>query len=112
MEHGQTVNSERYSAMLKDKLKPAICRLLSKTVLLHHDIAQPHAAAATIETIHNLNFELLTHTPYSPDLAPSDYHLFGSLKKALQGCRFGSDEEVKQAVHTQLCDQPKTFFSD
>jgi hypothetical protein len=24
MEHGQTVNSERYSAMLKDKLKPAI----------------------------------------------------------------------------------------
>jgi hypothetical protein len=55
MEHGQTVNSERYSAMLKDKLKPAIRRLLSKTVLLHHGIARPRAAAATIETIHNLN---------------------------------------------------------
>jgi hypothetical protein len=45
-------------------------------------------------------------------LAPSDYHLFGSLKKALQGRRFGSDEEVKQAMHTWLCDQPKTFFCD
>jgi transposase len=47
MEHGQTVNSERYSAMFKDKLKPAIRSkwrgLLSKTVLLHHDNVQPPA---------------------------------------------------------------------
>jgi hypothetical protein len=80
-------------------------------VLLQHDNARPHAVAATIETIQKLNFELLSHSPYSPDLAPSDYHLLGSLKKALPGCRFGSDE-VKQAVHTWLCGQPKTFFSD
>jgi hypothetical protein len=45
-------------------------------------------------------------------LAPSDYHLFGSMKKALQGRWFRSDEEVKQVVHTWLCYQPKTFFSD
>jgi hypothetical protein len=44
-------------------------------------------------------------------LRPSDYHLFGSLKKALRGRRFGCDE-VKQAVHTWLYDQSKTFFSD
>jgi histone-lysine N-methyltransferase SETMAR len=102
--------------MLKDKQKPAIRSkrrgLLLKTVLLHDDNARPHAAAATIETIQKLNFELLPHPPYSPDLAPSDYHLFGSLKKALQGRQLGSDEEVKQTVHTWLCDQPKTFFSD
>jgi histone-lysine N-methyltransferase SETMAR len=76
VEHGQTVNSERYSAMLKDKLKPAIHGkrrgLLSKTVLLHHDNSQPHAAAATIKTTKKLNFELLPHPPYSPDLAQSD----------------------------------------
>jgi hypothetical protein len=30
----------------------------------------------------------------------------------LRGRWFGSDDEVKQAVHTWLCDQPKTFFSD
>jgi hypothetical protein len=45
-------------------------------------------------------------------LAPSDYHLLGSLKKTLRRRLFRSDEEVKQAVHTWLCDQPKTFFSD
>jgi histone-lysine N-methyltransferase SETMAR len=102
--------------MLTDKLKPAIrsklTGLLPKTLLLHHDNARPHAATATIETIQKLNFEFLPYTPYSPDLAPSDYHLFGSLKKALRGRRFGSDEAVKQAVHTWLCDQRKTFFSD
>jgi hypothetical protein len=39
--------------------------------------------------------------------------IFGSLKKALRRRRFGSDdEEVTQAVHTWLCDQSKTFFSD
>jgi histone-lysine N-methyltransferase SETMAR len=63
--------------MLKDKLKPAIRNkrrgLLSKTVLLHNENARPHAAAATIETIKKLNFELLPHPHYSPDLAPSDY---------------------------------------
>jgi histone-lysine N-methyltransferase SETMAR len=81
-------------------------------VVLHQDNARPHATAATIETIQKLNFELLPHPPYSPHLAPSDYHLFGSLKKALRGRRFGSDEEVKQATHAWLCDQPETFFSD
>jgi histone-lysine N-methyltransferase SETMAR len=88
MEHGLTVNSERYSTMLKDKLKPAVRSkwivLLSKIVLPHHDSARPHAAAATIETIQELNFELLPQPSYSPDLAPSDYHLFGSLKKTLR----------------------------
>jgi hypothetical protein len=28
------------------------------------------------------------HPPYSPDLAPSDFHLFGPLKDALRGRRF------------------------
>jgi hypothetical protein len=42
----------------------------------------------------------------------SDYHLLDSLKKALRGRQFRSDEEVKQTVHTWLCNQPKTFFCD
>jgi hypothetical protein len=31
--------------------------------------------------------------PYSPDLAPSDYHVFGPLKKFLAGQRFISDDD-------------------
>jgi len=54
----------------------------------------------------------LEHPAYSPDLAPSDYHLFGPPKEALRGRRFTSDKEVKEAVHEWLVAQPKTFFSE
>jgi len=55
---------------------------------------------------------VLEHPAYSPDLAPSDYHLFGPLKDALTGRRFTSDEGVKEAVHEWLAAQAKTFFSE
>ena len=38
------------------------------------------------------------HPPYSPGLAPSDFHLFGPLKEFLGGQHFSTDDEVKQAV--------------
>ena len=50
--------------------------------------------------------------PYSPDLAPPDYHLFDPIKEALRGRRFTSDQEVKEAMHAWLAAQPKTFFSE
>lgn len=115
-ERGSTINSARYSEMLIDRLKPAIRSkrrgLLSKGVVLLHDNARPHTAAHTVETLQKLKFEVLAHPPYSPDLAPSDYHLFGPLKETLRGRRFTSDQEMKEAVHAWLAAQPKTFFSE
>jgi len=67
-------------------------------------------ASQTIETINHLGFEVLEHPAYSPDLAPSDYHLFGPLKNALRDRRFSMDIEVREAVHKRLRDQLKTFF--
>jgi histone-lysine N-methyltransferase SETMAR len=48
--------------------------------------------------INALQFELLPHAPYSPDLAPSDYFLFPNLKKWLGGKRLANNEEVPSAV--------------
>ena len=72
--------------------------------------ARPHTASQTVETINHLGFEVLEHPAYSPDLAPSDYHLFGRLKNALRDRRFSMDIEVREAVHKRLRDQLKTFF--
>ena len=52
----------------------------------------------------------MAHPLYSPDLAPSDYNLFGPLEETLRGRRFTSDQEVKEAVHAWLAAQPKTSF--
>ena len=103
LEKGSTMNSARYCDLLANRLNPAICTkrrgLLSKKVLLQHDNARQHLAKATIKTVNTLGFEVLQHPAYSPDLAPSDYHLFALLKDALRGRKFSSDEAVQKAVH-------------
>ena len=114
LEKGRTINSARYSDLLTNNLKPAVRTkgrgLLSKKVLLLHDNARPHTASHTVETGNHLGFEVLEHPAYSPDLARSDYHLFGTLKNVLRGRHFSTDKEVREAVHKWLRDQKKTFF--
>jgi [histone H3]-lysine36 N-dimethyltransferase SETMAR len=48
--------------------------------------------------------------PYSPDLAPSDFHLFPNLKEHLRGTVFSSDDDVMNAVNQWLEDQEEEFF--
>jgi transposase len=43
-------------------------------------------------------WEILEHPPYSPDLAPSDYHLFRSMEHWLRGKKFGTDIELHNSV--------------
>jgi hypothetical protein len=59
----------------------------------------------TVETLRrteevgsNVVGRLWDHSPYSPHLAPSDFHLSGLLKKHLDGKRFATDANMKQAV--------------
>jgi hypothetical protein len=52
----------------------------------------------TQEAVTKLGWTVLSRPPYSPDLAPSDFHLFGALKDAIRGKRFGSDDEVIEEV--------------
>jgi len=115
MPRGNTVNSATYVDLLKNHLRPAIKSkrrgLLSTGVLLQHDNGRPHTASSTVARIQDLSFECLPHPPYSPDLAPSDFHVFEPLKEAMGGKSFRSDEEVQQAVHECLHSQSKDFFS-
>jgi len=48
----------------------------------------------------------------SPDLAPSDFHLFPKLKEHLKGQRFSCDEEVKSAVRKWFQKRNTNFFED
>ncbi|UYV72575.1 hypothetical protein LAZ67_9003819 [Cordylochernes scorpioides] len=45
-------------------------------VLLHHDNARPHTSAQTLDFLANFGVYLVTHPPYSPDLAPCDYFIY------------------------------------
>jgi histone-lysine N-methyltransferase SETMAR len=53
-----------------------------------------------------------TIPPYSPDLAQSDFHLFGLLKGTLHGTRFEDDENVIRAVRTRLSEQEMSWYRE
>jgi len=110
---GQTNNAEYYSSPLvemKDILKEKRCGKVTKGILFLHDNAPAHRALATQKKLAYLGFQYLDHPPYSPDLAPSDYHLFPGLKKQLKGRHFSSDAEVIAAAQTWLDGQNSEFF--
>jgi hypothetical protein len=79
-----------YSKLLKDQVKSAFRSKRrgvsqSKSVCLLHDNPRPHTAAVTTGTQEEMHWEVLQHPACSPDLVPSDFHLFGPLKGALGG---------------------------
>jgi histone-lysine N-methyltransferase SETMAR len=90
--NGQTINAEYYSCLLvqlKDILKEKCCTSEGHQgglVLACNTLA--HQALATQKKVAYLGFQCLDHPPYSPDIAPLDYHLFPGLKKQLKGCHF------------------------
>ena len=98
MPKGATINSEAYIETLK-KLKARICRVrpdldMSK-VLLQHDNARPHTSIRTREVLASFGWTTIPHPPYSPDLAPSDYHLFAPVKDSISGVHYTDDDQVK-----------------
>jgi len=110
---GQTINAEYYSSLLvqlKDILKEKHREKFTKGVLFLHGNAPAHRALATQKKLACLGYQCLDHQPYSPDLAPSDYHLFPGLKKQLKVRHFSSEAEVIAAPETLLDGQASEFF--
>jgi len=81
-----------------------------KRVLLLHDNARPHTDHATANLLERWGWEILEHSPYSPDPAPSDFHLFPNMKKHLGAKRFKSHDDVKHEVQMWLRGQDPTFY--
>ena len=66
-------------------------KLMGSGLFLHLDNARPHLANFEIS---DLGFTRLVHPAYSPDLAPSDFFLFGNLKTKLQGTNFSNEDDL------------------
>jgi len=95
---------------LKDILKEKRPGKVTKEVLFLHDNVPAQLALATQKKLAYLGFHFLDHPPYSPDLAPSDYHLFLGLIKTIESLPFFSDAEVIAAAETWLNGQPSEFI--
>ena len=75
-------------------------------------IMHDHTLHANVTTaaIAVKGWTVLPHPAYSPDLAPSDFHMFGPLKDYLRGQRFEDDDAVKSAVKAWIRQCTPEFF--
>ena len=84
---------------------------LSKDVLLQQDNARVHTCKVAMDAVERNGYELIPHTAYLPDLAPSDFFLFPNLTKDICGLHFRSDEEVVTPVEEWVNEKDPDFFS-
>jgi histone-lysine N-methyltransferase SETMAR len=56
--------------------------------IVHADNARPHTARMALQFMEQNLTQRAPHPAYSPDLAPSDFYLFGYVKQLLSGCQF------------------------
>lgn len=98
----RTVTANYYCEVLQGPLRRKIAtkrpNLAQMGWILHQDNAPAHRAIKTQETITELGIEVMPHPPYSPDLAPCDFHLFPAVKKELRGRYFQSDRELNNTI--------------
>lgn len=112
---GETITGDRYrtqlmrlSRALKEK-RPQYQERHDK-VILQHDNARPHVAKVVKKYLETLKWEVLPHPPYSPDVAPSDFHLFRSMAHGLADQHFQSFEELEKWIASWIASKEDSFF--
>ena len=105
LHYGQTLNSHLYCQQL-DRLNAAHMQkrpsLLNRgRIALHQGNARPHTS---------LGWEVLLHPPYSPDLAPSDYHLFLSMANELGSRKLATRESCENWLSEFFDNREASFY--
>ena len=112
---GETVNANRCQQQMIDlnralqEKRPDYRRRQHKVIFLH-DNAPSHTAKRVRETIETFSWEILAHAAYSPDLAPSDYHLFASLGHALAEQPFTWYENLQEWLDNWFDFKDEQFY--
>lgn len=96
LKKGQTVDAELYCDQLSRLHRKM--RNRQGSIVLLDDNAKPHTARLTTNKMAEFGWEVLEHPPYSPDLAPSDFHLFRALEHFLRGKKFSNVDEMRVSL--------------
>lgn len=110
LEKSKTINSEYYMSLLQRLKEEKITANGKETILFHQGNAPCHKSIKTMVRLHELNFQLLPHPPYSPDVPPSGYWLLADLKQMLAGKRYRSNEKVITGTEAYFEANDKSFY--
>lgn len=113
LEPGLTITAARYNDILtslREAIRVKRRGKLTRGVIFHHDNCPAHRSNLVQQSLHQHRFEILPHPPYSPDLAPADFHLFPKIKKNLKGKHFDNLQMLQDAFEQLLDDQTPDFY--
>ena len=112
----QAINSNKYCSQL-DQLKAALDEkrpdlVNRKHIIFHQDNARLCVSLMTRQKLLQLDWEVLIHPLYSPDIAPLDVRLLWSLQNSLNGKNFNSLEGYKRHLEQFFAQKDKKFWED
>lgn len=112
---GETITAVRYCKDIEEMHKKLtiLCPALvfRKGPIILHDNARPHVAQITQQKLSELGYEILSHPPYSPDLSPTDYHLFKHLDQFMQNKQFKDRDAVENAFRAFIETRTQDFYA-
>lgn len=88
--------------------------MLCEGIVLLHDNAGVNSVGVTQNLIEEFSWKQFKHPPYSPDLAPPEYHLFLNLKSDFGRSRrrFEREDDTKSGVQQWLLSQAASFYEE
>ena len=66
----------------------------------------------TVDKITQLDWEIMCHPPYSPDLSPADFHLILNLNNTLKNKMFKNETDLKTEVHNFFLSKNNDFYKN
>jgi histone-lysine N-methyltransferase SETMAR len=85
-----------------DNIRPEICALHiagdRNKLVIHVDNVRPYVSTRIKQNMEEQGLRTAPHPSYSPDLAPSDFLLFGYVKRTVQGSECQTVEKLLAAV--------------
>ena len=66
----------------------------------------------TRQKLHTLNYEVLDHSPYLPDLSPTDFHIFKHLDNFLQEKCIRNPKDAEPAFNEFVAFRTTTFYDN
>jgi hypothetical protein len=74
----------------------------NRKLIVHANNALPHTAKMTSQFMGQNLMQRAPHPAYSPDLALSNFYVFGYVRQLLSGCQFADQDSLLQAVSDSL----------
>ncbi|GFX89071.1 uncharacterized protein TNCV_2853701 [Trichonephila clavipes] len=101
--------SSRMEAVIVEVETDDACCL---TPVVRVDSVSTQTSRKTQELLQKFNWLVWSHSPYSPDWAPSDYLFSPALKKHLSEPRFTTDSDVQTDADRWINGQELDYYQD